>query len=144
MRLRSTILISLVLAASSGPAWSDDLDRAAPYRDEINGFIDVLSISGVAPSQACVSALDEMHTTDHQLKELTGQVEEGGEAPQAMEGERNEVGIARDVLASDLQSAAGSCRLDTERVCVSASGAKLLKACDAARHAIAAEPPARH
>ena len=144
MRWRGTVLVSMVLVFGSGPASSDELDRATPYRDEINGFIDVLSISGVPPSQACVSALDEMHTTDRQLKELTGQVDEGGEAPQAMEGERNEVGIARDVLASDLQSAAGSCKLDTEHVCVTANGAQLLKACDAARHAIEAEPPARH
>ena len=144
MSRRVAVVAFWMLATGVGPGWADDLDRAASYRDEVNDFIDVLSISGVPPSQACVTALDEMHTTDSQLKQLTGQLEEGGEAPQAMEGQQGEVGIARDVLASDLQTAARSCRPDAERACASAAGTKLLKSCETARRAIEAERPARH
>jgi hypothetical protein len=144
MNKRVTILACWMVTMCAVPAWSDDLDRAAPYRDEINDFIDVLSMSGVPPSQACVSALDEMHTTDGQLKQLTGQLEQGGEAAQSMVGQQSEVGIARDVLASDLQLAAEGCRPDAERACASAAAAKLLKACEVARRAIEGERPARH
>ncbi len=142
MRIRAAILF-LGAMSSGGRGFADDLDRAEPYRTEVNGAIDVLTASQAAPSQSCLSAIDEMHTTDQQLKELTGNLDEGGEAPQAMQGQQNEVAVAHDVLASDLQLAAEACRPDAERACASAHAAATARTCEAYEGDLANKRPAR-
>ncbi len=124
-------------------AFADDLDRAEPYRGEIKGLVDVLTASQTTVSAACSSALDEVETTDSQLKELGGQLEEGGVAPQALQGEQNEVGVARDVMASDLQSAVSACRPDAERACASAPSSRVAQYCEALDRDIEREPAAK-
>ncbi len=111
-----TITLGLLLAALGPGALADDLDRAGPYRTAVNADIDVLAAAKAQPSSACLAALDEMHTTDRQLKELTGQAEEGG-SPAVIASQKNEIGVARDVMASDLQEAATACRPDAEQTC---------------------------
>ena len=112
---------------------ADDLSQAAPRQHEVDAILDVLRSTSMTPSNACISALDEMHATDHQLKELTGQLDDNGEAPQAMQSEANEVGVARDVMASDLDMAATSCRHDADAACAAATSA-MGKPCDALAH----------
>ncbi len=136
-------IVALVVAVLIAPALADDLDRAEPYRTTINGAIDVLAASNAAPSQSCVSAIDEMHVTDGQLKDLTGRLDEGGEAPQAAGGQQSEIDVARDVLASDLQSAAAACTPDTERVCANVETASVAKLCTTFEKDIASERSAK-
>ena len=115
--------------ALSVAARADDLDRAGPYRAAVSAAIGVLASARVSPSTACLGALNEMHTTDGQLKELTGQAEVGG-SPAVISSQKNEIGVARDVLASDLQDAATACRPDAAQACTSAPSS-LAKQCAA-------------
>ena len=139
MRRYAVDMLAMVMTAMVAPALADDLDRAEPYRTTINGAIDVLAASNAAPSQSCVSAIDEMHVTDGQLKDLTGRIDEGGEAPQAATGQQSEIDVARDVLASDLQTAANACTPDTERVCANVESASVAKLCTVFAKDIASE-----
>ena len=125
----SLLAIGATLMWTSCPR-ADDLSEAAPTQHEVDAILDVLRVSSRAPSSACLSALDEMHATDHQLKELTGQLDDGGEAPQAMQSEANEVGVARDVMASDLDTTVADCRHDANVACAAATSA-MRKPCDA-------------
>ena len=135
------ILIVTVAIIAAGPLstrlLADDLDRAQPIRDQINHVIDVLAASSAAPSTACVSALDEMHTTDGQLKQLTdGDQGDGGGPSADRQNQQNEVGIARDVLATDLHDAISTCRPDAVRACATATTASQAKLCEILRHDI--------
>jgi hypothetical protein len=121
MRRLRGLLAACLAGGLANAAWGDDLDRAAAYRNQVNAAIDVLVATKATPSSACLSALDDMHTTERQLKELTGQAGEGG-SPAVIASQSSEIGIARDVLASDLQQAAGACRADAVRVCSADSG----------------------
>ncbi len=116
---------------------ADDLERAAPSQNEVNAIIDVLNAAKAGISPPCFAAIDEMHTTEHQLNELDGNLEEGGEAPQALASQANEVGVARDVLANDIDTAASTCRPEAERTCAASDSPDCVKLLAATK---AAEP----
>ena len=136
MVVKSALVLAGCFATSGASA--DDLDRAKPYRAEINGAIDILVASKVNPSQSCVSALDEMHTTDGQLKDLSSNLDEGTPSSQEQQSQQSEVGIARDVLATDLQSAVSACRPDAVEVCASATTTTVARLCEVFRRDMAA------
>ncbi len=128
---KTTWIVLITFVFCSQPyARADDLDRAQGDRRLVNNEIDILSRAQALPSQSCVAALDEMHTTDEQLKQLNDQVSQGGEASQALQSEQSEASVARDVLATDLQSAASACRPDAIRVCASAASSAVAKLCE--------------
>ena len=122
-------------------ALADDLSREAPRQKEVAAVMDVLRVSGTDPSPSCLSALDDMNTTDRQLAQLNDAIAHNNETEPVVQHQSGEVSVARDVLASDIEAVLGSCRPDADHACVDRSSASLSTACARLRTAVDTEHP---
>ena len=128
--MRNLAPLLVATGAMVGIARADDLTNAAPLQRQVNAEIDAIKISGAAPSDGCVSALQDMHTAEQELLGLTGDPSNAPSGSALAENEQGEVAVGRDVLASALDTAASACRSDSARACTGASG-RIVKACAA-------------
>jgi hypothetical protein len=141
---RYTRLLAVgVMACFASLSRADDLERAQLYRPEVNGEIDVLVAAKATTSPRCVSALNDMHTTDEQLKALGDQAGNEDTDSAASASDQGNIAVARDVLASDMQVAADACRPEAELACANANTASLAKVCETLRRAIQKAPSPR-
>ena len=126
------LLIALSMSVNS--VFADDLSAAGPLQRQVNAEIDVIKATGEAPSSSCVSALQEMHTAEQQLLDLTGNPSNAPGGSALAENEQGEVAVGRDVLASNLDTAAHACRPDASRACDGSSAEKGSKSCVIVSH----------
>lgn len=126
--LRTAVMLALGAAAAS-QARADDLTGAAAQQRQVNAEIDAIKTGGLAPSSACLTALQDMHTAEQQLVDLTGSSSNAPSGSALAENEQGEVGVARDVLASDLDGAASACRTDAVQSCAGPAAVKAAKSC---------------
>ena len=126
------LLIALSMSAEG--AFADDLSSAGPTQRQVNAEIDAIKVTGETPSNDCVSALQEMHTAEQQLLDLTGNPSNAPGGSALAENEQGEVAGGRDVLAADLDAAAKACELDASRACRGSNAPKALKSCAIVAH----------
>ena len=134
-RLAGLLIALIALSALGGVAYADDLSNAVALQRQVNAEIDAIKTTAEPPSNACVSALQEMHTAEQQLLDLTGDPSNAPSGSALAENEQGEVAVGRDVLASDLDAAASACRPDAARACSGSSAAKISKSCAIMSHA---------
>ncbi|MBB2205782.1 hypothetical protein [Gluconacetobacter takamatsuzukensis] len=114
----AALFLSGVLAAS--PAFAQDDEEIAPSSTtlELQKLVAVLQSNPNATSQDCVDALTELHKTQDML-----------EAEQKRTNDPD-VGVARDVLETDFETAVQSCRPDATAICdKGGNDPKLARAC---------------
>lgn len=129
--LRRTAL-SLALAGATGAAtaaFADEPTGEAAQQRLVNAEIDAIKTGGQTPSNACLAALQDMHTAEQQLIDLTGSSSNAPSGSALAENEQGEVAIARDVFGSDLDAAASSCRADAAQACAGPAAVKAAKSC---------------
>lgn len=131
MRLLRPTTVLLVAVFAAGAARGDDLDRAQGTRDRVNSEIDAIRFGGVTPSNACLSALGDMHTTEDQLTDLGGDTSNAPSGSATLENRQGALAVARDVLASDMEVARDACLADAMRACAGTPAGKLAKPCAA-------------
>lgn len=125
----AVLFLSGVLAASPAIA-QDDEEAVAPSSTtvELQKLVAVLQSDPNATSQPCVDALTELHKTQDTL-----------EAEQKRTNDPD-VGVARDVLETDFETAVQSCSPDATALCEkNGNDPKLARACMALDQAAA--PP---
>ncbi len=127
--LRRTAVLLALWAAADPSARADDLTSAAAQQLQVNAEIDAIKTGGLAPSNACLAALQDMHTAEQQLVDLTGTSSNAPSGSALAENEQGEVAVARDVLASDLDGAAAACRTDAVKACTGPASVKAAKSC---------------
>ena len=130
---RVTALL-IALSMSANGALADDLSSAGQLQRQVNAEIDAIKTTGETPSNNCVSALQEMHTAEQQLLDLTGNPSNAPGGSALAENEQGEVAVGRDVLASDLDTAANACRPAASRACHGSNAAKVPKSCAIMSH----------
>jgi hypothetical protein len=128
MSLRTALLLVACTALAPG-ARADDLTGAGAQQRLVNAEIDAIRTGGLTPSNGCLTSLQEMHTAEQQLVDLSGTSTNAPSGSALAENEQGEVGVARDVLASDLDEAAGACRTDARQACAGPAAAKAAKSC---------------
>ncbi|GAA4492776.1 hypothetical protein GCM10023158_09120 [Gluconacetobacter tumulicola] len=112
------LFLSGILAAS--PAIAQDDEEGAPSSTtvELQKLVAVLQSDPNATSQPCVDALTELHKTQDTL-----------EAEQKRTNDPD-VGVARDVLETDFETAVQSCSPDATALCEkNGNDPKLTRAC---------------
>ena len=127
------LLVAVTMSANG--SFADDLSSAAPLQRLVNAEIDAIKTTGETPSNDCVSALQEMHTAEQQLLDLTGNPSNAPGGSALAENEQGEVAVGRDVLASDLDTAANACRPDASRACHGPNAVKVSRSCSIMSHA---------
>ena len=70
------------------------------------------------------TALQDMHTAEQQLVDLTGESTNAPSGSALAENEQGEVAVARDVFASDIDTAATACRSDAAQACAGSAAAE--------------------
>ena len=107
--------------ADDGEAKTNDDDPTINQQGfAINKILRVLQTNPDAAGDSCINALKEMHTSQDQL------------AQQEAKNNNQDLGVARDVVASDMEDVATMCGADARRLCRSPDGekGKLAQACD--------------
>ncbi len=141
-------MVTLRLIKVTAPAlvalclWSprvraDDLSHKAPVGREVAAIMDVLRVANADPSTACSSALDDMHTTDNQMRTLAGQMTDDNETEPVVQHQSGEFYIARDILASDLDTVAATCGPQARAACEAPASTTLAASCGKLRTASA-------
>ncbi len=133
--MRRSALLLVVLGATALPARADDLTSAANTQKQVNAEIDAIRTSGETPSNTCLVALQDMHTAEQQLTDLTGSSSNAPSGSALAENEQGEVAVGRDVLASDMETAAAACRADGVTACAGTAATKAAKSCATLSHA---------
>ena len=111
-RASRTVLAVVAALVLGGPAArADDLDDSAPLQRALDASRQVLLLVPQAVRQDCVDALHELSSTRESVEFNT-----------RARGAHN-LGVARDVLAADYDSAARSCGEDAARACAPSAGA---------------------
>ena len=126
--LRRTAFLALVVA-SGPPARADEAGSEGAQQRQVNAEIDAIKTGGQPLSNACLTALQDMHTAEQQLVDLTGSASNAPSGSALAENEQGETAVARDVFASDLDTAAGACRTDAVQACAGPAAVKAAKSC---------------
>ena len=108
-------------ASDDGGAKTNDDDPGINAQGiAVNKILKVLQSDPDSASDSCINALKEMHTSQDQL------------AQQEAKNNNQDLGVARDVVASDMEDVATMCGADARRLCRSPDGekGKLAQACD--------------
>lgn len=105
--LALALAVAGALVPGGSAARADDLDDAAPLQRALDASRQVLLLVPQAVRQDCVDALRELSSTRESVEFNT-----------RARGVHN-LGVARDVLAADYDSAARSCGGDAARACAS-------------------------
>ena len=127
--LQRTAWLLALLAVMGAPARADDLSGAGAQQRQVNAEIDAIKTGALTPSNACLAALQEMHTTEQQLVDLSGSATNAPSGSALAENEQGEAAVARDVFASDLDTASTACRGDATRACAGPAAVKAAKSC---------------
>lgn len=141
---RTAIGCAAVVVSIAGTANGQIAPSQAATAVQVNSIISVLQRSGSTPSNACVGALQEMHTTETQLKQLGGDVSELDGSSAVSDSDKAEIEIARDVFSTNIDTARTDCLPDAERTCQTTRDPILTKACADMEHAMAAGATATH
>ena len=70
-----------------------------------------------------------MHTTDQQLQQLVGSIQNNNETEPVVQHQSGEISVARDVLATDIVDMLASCRPEAEQACATRSGPSRAASC---------------
>ena len=127
--LHRTVAAAALWGSLAPLARADDLTGAGAQQRLVNAEIDAIKTGGQAPSSACLTSLQDMHTAEQQLVDLTGSSANAPSGSALAENEQGEVAVARDVLASDLDGAASACRTDAAQACAGPAAVKAAKSC---------------
>ncbi len=134
--LLATVIAST--AASAAPSVTEDARRAAVLERQVASIMEVLRVAHADPNTACANALDEMNTTDEQLRQLSGAMQYDNETAPVLEHNSAEMGVGRDVLISDMEATVSTCRPQADIVCTGSPSAALAASC---AKLAAARPP---
>lgn len=129
MTLQRTALLLALVTACGLAAHADDVTNPAVQQRQVNAEIDAIKTGGQVPSNACLGALQDMHTAEQQIVDLTGSSSNAPSGSALAENEQGEAAIARDVFASDLDTAATACRSDAAQACAGSAAVKAAKSC---------------
>ena len=124
-------LVASVVSFSCGaaPSVADDARRATALQRQVASIMDVLRVSHADPTTACANALDEMNTTDEQLRQLSGAMQYDNETTPVLEHNSSEMGVGRDVLISDMEATVSTCRPQASTICNASPSAAVAGSC---------------
>ena len=124
-------LAASIVSGSSGaaPTVAEDARRATILQRQVASIMEVLRVSHSDPTTACANALDEMSTTDQQLRQLSGAMQYDNETAPVLEHNSGEMGVGRDVLISDMEATVSTCRPQADTICAGSPSGAAAKSC---------------
>ena len=133
-RVRLGLGVFLVASLASGATGvaqtvADDARRAAKLQPRVASIMEVLRASHADPSTACANALDDMNTTDQQLRQLSGAMQYDNETSPVLEHNSSEMGVGRDVLISDMEATVSICGPEAHAICAAPSSSSVAGSC---------------
>ena len=124
MRVRRLVAMAVLgLGCGLGPAAAQE--GSAIEHERLDHVLTVLRLRTAAAGKACLDAMAQVHQTEDQVGQLTRNGTSDSSKPNP------NLDIARDVLGSDYDTATAACVPDAGRVCQSATGTAMTRACAA-------------